>query len=78
MPDPTTSLALQAFVCLHLWCRTELLCLARWPLSGIPGLQSRVGRDTGGFLGGDGSGGVPCAAGCERWGNCNRDSGTCE
>ena len=60
------------------FCRTELLRFARWPLSGIPGLQSRVGRDSGGFLGGDGSGGVPCAAGCERLGNCNRDSGACE
>lgn len=60
----------------------------RWPLQGIPGVKAKAGATSGSNGGGDpaagstadgtGQGGVPCAKGCERHGNCNRDSGRCE
>jgi hypothetical protein len=52
-----------------------------WLSQGITWLraQGRNGSTGSGFpLDGTRLGGVPCAAGCEQHGNCNRDSGRCE
>ena len=46
----------------------------RWPLQGS---QQGAGA-AGSAADGSPQGGVPCADGCERHGNCNRDSGRCE
>lgn len=51
----------------------------RWPLQGI-GRVAGKGDAAASVEAADGTpqGGLPCAAGCEEHGNCNRDSGRCE
>ncbi len=55
------------------------LSLDRLAPQGI-GRMAGKGAEAGGGGAADGTpqGGLPCAPGCERHGNCNRDSGRCE